>query len=105
MQNDCRSRYGSTLVEWVDDPEMRGALEAGEGLCVPHFLVLLDMPMGTRARTFLIEMQRERMTSLLRELERFHRRHDYRFSGEGFGGESDSWSRAIRMTIGEDDAF
>ena len=102
-QNDCRSRYGSTLIEWIHDQEMQGALEASRGFCVPHFLALLDMPMDTKARTFLIEMQRARMKSLLRELEEFHRKHDYRFSGEGFGNESDSWSRAIKMMVGEHD--
>jgi len=104
-QNDCRSRYGSTLIDWLHDQEMRSALDASRGFCVPHFLALLDMPMDTKARTFLIEMQRERMTSLLRELEEFHRKHDYRFSHEGYGSESDSWSRAIRMMVGEHDVF
>jgi len=105
MQNECRSRYVSTLIEWIHDQEMQSALDASRGFCVPHFLALLDMPMDTKARTFLIEMQRARMTSLLRELEEFHRKRDYRFSGEGFGSESDSWSRAIRMMVGEDDVF
>jgi hypothetical protein len=104
-QNDCRSRYGSTLIEWIHDQEMRSALDAGRGFCVPHFLALLDMPMDTKTRTFLIEMQRARMISLLRELEEFHRKHDYRFSREGFGNESDSWSRGIRMMVGEDGRY
>ena len=104
-QNECRKRYGRTLIEWLHDQEMRSAFEAAHGLCVPHFLALLDMPMDTEARTSLIEMQRARMRSLLRELEEFHRKHDYRFSDEGFGSESDSWSRAIRMMVGEDCGF
>lgn len=101
MQNDCRSRYGSTLIDWLHDQEMRSSLDASHGFCVPHFLALLDMPMDTKARTFLAEMQRARVTSLLRELEEFHRKQDYRFSHEGYGRESDSWSRAIRMMVGE----
>jgi hypothetical protein len=105
MQNECRKRYGSTLIEWIHDQEMRSALDAGRGLCVPRFLTVLDMPMDSKARTFLIEMQQARMTSLLRELEEFHRKHDYRLSHEGYGSESDSWSRAIRMMVGEHDAF
>ena len=104
-QNGCRSRYGSTLIEWIHDQEMRSGLDASRGFCVPHLLALLDMPMDTKARAFLIEMQRARMTSLLRELEEFHRKHDYRFSDEGFGSESDSWSRAIRTMVGEDGGF
>lgn len=104
-QNDCRSHYGSTVIEWLNDEEMRSALDAGNGFCVPHFLALLNLPMDAGARKYLLEMQRARMVSLLRELEEFHRKHDYRFSGEGFGSESDSWSRAIRMMVGEKDVF
>jgi hypothetical protein len=104
-QNECRSRYGSTLIQWIDDGEMRSALEASRGFCVPHFQALLQMPMDTKARTVLVEMQRERMEALLSELEEFCRKHDYRFSSEGFGSESDSWSRAIRTMVGEEDAF
>ena len=104
-QNDCRNRYGSTLIEWLNVQEMRGALDAGRGFCVPHFLALLDMPMDAKARTFLIEMQRAKMSSLLRELEEFHRKHDYRSSGEPFGKEGDSWLRAIRMMVGRDWVF
>ena len=105
IQNDCRSRFGSTLIEWVHDEEMARALDASRGFCVPHFMALLNMPMDAKTRTRLVEMQRARMGSLLRELEEFHRKHDYRFGGEGFGDESDSWSRAIRMMVGEDDVF
>jgi hypothetical protein len=93
------------LIEWLRDPEMRDPLESGRGLCVPHFLTLLGMPMATEARTLLIEMQRSQMSSLLRELAEFLRKHDYRFSHEGFGSESDSWSRAIRMMVGEHGVF
>lgn len=101
VQNDCSKLYGSTLIQWIDDKEMRDALDAGSGLCVPHFLALLDMTTDARLRTHLIEMQRTRMSSLLQELEEFQRKHDYRFREEGFGSEADSWSRAIKMMVGE----
>lgn len=105
VQNDCRSRYCSILIEWLYDQELLSALHASCGFCIPHFQRLLDMPMDTKARSFLIEMQRERMTSLLQEVEEFHRKHDYRFRHEGFGNESDSWSRAISMVVGEEEVF
>ncbi|MDI6829147.1 MAG: DUF6062 family protein [Armatimonadota bacterium] len=105
MQNECRNRYGSTLIEWLDDQEIRGALEASFGLCVPHFLALWEMTTDAKARSLLIELQRAKMELLLNELEEFCRKHDYRFSNEEFGTESDSWSRAIRMMVGEEGIF
>lgn len=104
-QTECRKRYASTLIEWIHDHELTSALQAGHGFCIPHFLELLDMPMSARTRAFLIRLQREKMTSLLRELEEFHRKCDYRFRDEGFGSESDSWLRAVRMMVGEKDMF
>lgn len=105
VQNDCRERYGSTLIQWIDDKEMRDAMDAGRGLCVPHFLALLGMTTDARLRMYLIEMQRTRMSSLLQELEEFRRKHDYRFRDERFGNEADSWSRAIKMMVGEQEVF
>ncbi len=105
VQNECRKRYGKTLVQWIDDKEMRNALDVGRGLCVPHFLALLDMTADTRVRKLLIEMQQARTSSLLQELEEFCRKHDYRFKDEGFGNEADSWSRAIKMMVGEEGIF
>ncbi len=105
MQHECRSRYGSTLIEWLDDQEVHSALEASSGLCVPHFLALWEMTTNAKARNSLIELQRAKMDLLLHELEEFCRKHDYRFSNEEFGSESDSWSRAIRMMVGEEDIF
>jgi len=105
VQNDCRNRYCSALIEWFHDPEMRAALDQCRGLCVPHFLALLDKPMDSQTRWCLIEMQRARMVSLLGELAEFRRKQDYRFSGEELGSESDSWLRAVSMMVGEEGIF
>lgn len=105
MQYECRNRFGSTLIEWLDDQEMRRALEKSHGLCVPHFFALLDLAADANSRNLLIELQRAKTNLLLRELEEFCRKHDYRFSHEKFGKESDSWSRAIIMMVGKDGVF
>jgi len=102
-QNDSRNRHSSTLIEWIHDEEMRSTLDASRGFCVGHFLALLEMPMDAKARALLIETQRVRMMSLLHDLEEFCRKHDYQFSGEGFGSESNSWLRAIELMVGSGD--
>lgn len=105
VQNDCCTHYCNTLVKWLHDQEMQNALNSSRGFCVPHFLKLLDTPMDAGIRAFLIEKQRAQMSLLLGELQEFHRKHDYRFGHEGFGSESDSWSRAIKMMVGEEGLF
>jgi len=105
IQKECRRRYGSVLIEWLCDPEMLSALQAGDGLCVPHFLGLLEMPMDQKAKAILVNMQKEKMMSLCHELMEFQRKHDYRYQHEGSGREFDSWLRAIRTMVGEDGVF
>jgi len=105
VQNECRSHYCNTLVRWLQDEEMRSALNGSSGFCVPHFLKLLDMPMDADTRAILIEKERAHMSLLLGELREFQRKHDYRFRDEGFGSESNSWSRVIKMMVGEEGLF
>lgn len=101
-QADCRERYASTLIAGLSDEEMRTAYSSGEGLCAPHFIHVLVDTRDTEVYRFLLGKERVRVASLLHDLEEFYRKHDYRFSHEGFGRESDSWLRAIRLLTGED---
>lgn len=95
----------SVLVAWLGEEEMRLALEASPGLCVPHFLLVLDAAKAEEIRRFLIAVERKKLTGILRELDEFCRKHDYRFSSEGFGKEGDSWVRALRLMVGRDGVF
>lgn len=42
LQVEGRQSHTEVLLEGLADAEMRGAFEAGPGLCVPHFLFALD---------------------------------------------------------------
>ncbi|MBN1269398.1 MAG: hypothetical protein JXB04_07415 [Kiritimatiellae bacterium] len=100
IQHEARNRYGGTLLSGLSQEEMRSAFDASAGLCVPHLLHLLDAVTDQGTRAYLIETHRVKYGRLLRELEEFCRKHDYRHAGEGFGREGDSWRRAVRMMVG-----
>jgi len=103
IQNDAQDRYLSVLVEALLDDEMRAAFDASPGLCAPHFMGALRVVEDADVRRCLIETERKKFEELLHDLEEFCRKHDYRFSREGFGKERDSWIRAVNMMTGRKD--
>jgi len=104
-QFECRKRYASILVGGLADKEMHSAYSSGSGLCVPHFLYALKETRDTEIYRFLVAQERIKIGALLHDLQEFYRKHDYRFSHESFGKESDSWLRAIKLIVGEDGGY
>lgn len=70
---------------------------------MPHFLCVLGITKSTETYRFLVAQQRAAIDRLGHHLREFCRKHDYRFSHEKFGEESDSWLRAIEMVVGKRD--
>jgi hypothetical protein len=93
------------LLAGLSHEEMRAAVESSPGLCVPHFLLAIERGRDDAPRRYLIETQERRFKELLNDLEEFCRKHDYRFRGEGFGREGDSWIRAVKIMVGSRDVF
>jgi hypothetical protein len=105
LQIEGRQYHIDVLLEGLAHEEMRAALEASPGLCVPHFLLTLDRTRDAERQRYLIELEEKRFRELLGELQEFCRKNDYRFRKEGFGKEGDSWIRAVKMLTGSRDVF
>jgi hypothetical protein len=90
----------SMLVKELPGSEMTEALQASEGLCLPHLRLTLEHVKDLSACEKLLSIQREKLESLSAELAEFIRKNDYQASKEGFGREGDAWLRAIRMIAG-----
>jgi len=90
----------SSLVEILGQQEMVDALQASDGLCLPHLRLSLkavrDVPSGEK----LIAVHREKLEALHADLAKLIRKNDYRFMKEGLGKEGDSWLRAVAMMVG-----
>ena len=96
-----QKRYLEVLTKNIDDEQFGSAYKNSDGFCLPHFLKAVKMVKNKEHRAFLIRVQVEKIEILSGELSEFIRKHDYRFSGEGYGKESDSWARAIEMVVGK----
>ena len=97
----CRHRrtaediYLSTLLEHLDDEDVGSAFRTSAGLCLPHFRQALQLVEGEAVFARLVEIEAACLERLGSELSEFIRKHDYRFTHEGFGAEGNSWIRAI----------
>ncbi len=90
----------SVLVEELKGPEMTGALQASDGLCLPHLRLGLEHIRDRSACEKLLTIHRAKLESLRTELSEFIRKNDYQVIREGFGKEGDAWLRAIDMITG-----
>lgn len=90
----------SVFVEELETPPMNDALQASDGLCLPHLRLALEHAKDPSVCEKLLTVHREKLESLRAELAEFIRKSDYQFMEEGFGSEGDAWRRAISMVAG-----
>ena len=103
----CEHRDESTrntlaaLLEELKQPEMAAALQASQGLCLPHLRHALEHVQDLAVCETLLGIQRKKLEGWRHELDEFIRKNDYQFAAEGFGRERDAWLRAIAMLVGK----
>ncbi|HKY52724.1 MAG TPA: DUF6062 family protein [Anaerolineales bacterium] len=90
----------SVLVDELEKPQMRDALEASEGLCLPHLRMALEHIKDVSVSEILLNIHREKLEDLSAELGEFIRKNDYQAIKEGFGSEGNAWLRAVGMVAG-----
>jgi Family of unknown function (DUF6062) len=90
----------SVLIEELKQPEMVHALQASEGLCLPHLRQTLEHVKDVSSCENLLMIHREKLESLRAELAEFIRKNDYQMIKEGFDKEGDAWLRAVSMITG-----
>ena len=90
----------SVLAEELKTPKMVEALQASDGLCLPHLTQTLEYVKDVSSCKTLLTIQREKLEGLRTELAEFIRKNDYQNIKEGFGKEGDAWLRAVSIVVG-----
>lgn len=90
----------SVLVKELPGSEMTAALQASEGLCLPHLRMTFEQIKDSSTGEKLLAIHREKFEGLRTELAEFIRKNDYQAVKEGFGREGDAWLRAVRLIVG-----
>jgi hypothetical protein len=88
------------LAGSLGDERLVKALEASDGLCLPHLRQALDYLESGEALDILLTITIAHWQKLRHELAELIRKHDYRFRQEGFGQERDAWRRAVALLTG-----
>jgi hypothetical protein len=91
----------TALVNSLSDPETAKAIQASDGLCIPHLKKAFESVRDSATYELLLSVHREKLESLRDELAEYIRKSDYRFQNEGFGAEGDSWRRAVNKLTGD----
>jgi len=90
----------SMVVKELENAEMTDALQASDGLCVPHLQLILKYVKDVSVSKKLLGIHQEKLKNLSAELAEFIRKNDYQLIDQGFGKEGDAWLRAIGMITG-----
>jgi len=100
---EVEEHYLKTFLENFSSDDFQDRYKKGFGLCMHHFVtVYLRLP-GQREKEVLKNYQLHMLNEHLSRLREFIRKHDYRFSNEGFGKEANSWNSIVDKIIGEGD--
>jgi Family of unknown function (DUF6062) len=94
-----------TMLNFLDEEVFARRFETSFGVCLPHTARAAECHPSHPNLVALIEVQRGKHARLVAELEEFSRKHDYRFSREAWGMESDAWLRAIEALAGKAGVF
>jgi len=100
-----RQVYLNTFLEWINDDNFRAALEQSNGLCVPHLLLILRKTRDPSLHKYLIAEHIEKYSALLKELNEYIRKTDYRYKHEKRGREKDAWKRAVNLLAGAENSL
>ena len=84
----------------ADEP-LANALQAGDGLCLPHLRRVASELRDEDGWRILLGSTRAHLESLQSELAEFIRKNDYRFRSESIGPERDAWKRSVHIVTGE----
>lgn len=90
-----------TLLEHINDERLTTALTRCGGICLPHLTRALELAHDNAALMRLLDLEQRTLSALRDELDELIRKHDYRYIGQGFGPEGDSWRRALALLCAE----
>ncbi len=97
---EIETRYLEVFTGSFDKIELRDAYASSQGLCLNHMAMALRTWKDSKTISLFLESESAKLRELDGELKEFVRKFDYRYSGEKFGKERDSWIRAIGKISG-----
>jgi hypothetical protein len=98
IAQEAQSRYIRALAKGLESSEVRGWVGGKMRMCVAHIEAVCREAKPESAQ-FLQNRAENYLQNLHSELNEFIRKNDYRFRGEEWGEERDSWLRSLSPLI------
>lgn len=89
------------LLSHIAHAEFAARFRQSAGLCLPHLRRALDLNASAEHKAQMLAIQQAIWGELQAHLAEFIRKHDYRFTAEGFGAEGSSPRRSIEALAGQ----
>jgi hypothetical protein len=100
----AEGHYAETIIQHIHDPRLQEAYRASEGLCLPHFRLILRQTRDAESLQQFVTIQTAIWEHLYNNLEKFKDNYDV-VKAEEMGEEGDSYQRAIAQMAGEPRIF
>lgn len=101
-RNEREDIYIATLAGHIHDGEIRAALAASDGLCLPHLGQLFHRVHDEDLRRELLDLHASRVAATGKDLAGFVRKQDIRHKDEALTpGEQSACDRAIDFMVGK----
>ncbi|MDI3524207.1 MAG: hypothetical protein PWQ27_1182 [Kosmotoga sp.] len=101
LEKEFEKLYINEFISALEKQEFREYFSLSNGLCIPHFIKIMEACKNRNSATFLFNTQLKIMNNIIAELGEFIRKNDYRFSKERINNEKDAWKRAARLLGGK----
>jgi len=101
LVSEVEERYMQTFLNNFPRKDFQDSYKNSFGLCMHHFLMIYLRLPGQKEKNILKEYQLHTLREYLPQLGEFIRKHDYRFSHEGFNDkEAISWRKIVDKVAG-----
>jgi Family of unknown function (DUF6062) len=94
-----------TILDFLGDEDFARRFEHSAPMCILHTTRVVETQNRHPQLRRLIGLQHRKYAQLVGELDELCRKHDYRFTHESWGAESDAWLRAIELLVGKPEGF
>lgn len=102
-ENEAERLYLRLLINGLSDAKILTAYQAGDGLCLPHFIKAMNLEIEKEPLLMLCDLQMARIKGLIPHLTSYVEKHDYQNQESYTEEELDSWIKAVQIMAGNKD--
>lgn len=102
-ENEAERLYLRLLINGLSDAKILTDYQAGDGLCLPHFIKAMNLEIEKEPLLMLCDLQMTRIKGLIPHLTSYVEKHDYQNKESYTEEELDSWIKAVQIMAGNKD--